>query len=73
MLSQSDEVKDESVVYFRTSNIVNLSEQLQSKGVDFLSAPHLIHTHPDGSEEWMAFFKDLEGRPLALMSRVASK
>ena len=43
-------------------------EELRTKGVEFLNAPHLIHRHADGTEEWMAFFKDLEGRPLAIMS-----
>jgi hypothetical protein len=26
----------------------------------------MIHRHADGREEWMAFFKDDEGRDLAL-------
>jgi len=43
---------------------------LQARGVEILSAPHLIHRHQDGTEEWMCFFKDPEGRPLALMSQV---
>jgi DNA-binding CsgD family transcriptional regulator len=73
MLSQSDTIKEESIVYFRTPNIVVACEAMRSKGVAFLSAPHLIHTHKDGTEEWMAFFNDLEGRPLALMSRVAAE
>ena len=30
----------------------------------------LIHRHEDGTEEWMAFFEDNEGRPLALMTQV---
>jgi hypothetical protein len=41
-----------------------------TEGVKFLNAPHMIHTHADGTEEWMCFFEDLEGRPLALMSQV---
>ena len=28
----------------------------------------MIHRHADGTEEWMAFFNDLEGRPLAIMA-----
>jgi hypothetical protein len=28
-----------------------------------------IHTHDDGTEEWMTFFADGEGNTLALMSR----
>jgi len=31
-----------------------------------------VHRHADGTEEWMAFFKDPEGRPLAIMSQVRS-
>ena len=41
---------------------------LTARGVKFTHAPHKIHTHPDGTEEWMAFFEDPDARPLALMS-----
>ena len=30
-------------------------------------APHLIHRHADGTEEWMAFFEDPDARPMAIM------
>jgi DNA-binding CsgD family transcriptional regulator len=73
MLSQTDDVRDESILYFRTANILTAYEEMKGKAVEFLGAPHLIHTHADGTEEWMAFFKDLEGRTLALMSQVARK
>jgi DNA-binding CsgD family transcriptional regulator len=73
MLSETEAIKDESIIYFRTANILKACEEMQTKTVEFLGAPHLIHTHPDGTEEWMVFFKDLEGRPLALMSQVAKK
>jgi len=43
---------------------------LLARGIEFTSAPHRIYTHPDGTEEWMGFFKDPEGRPLAIMSQV---
>jgi methylmalonyl-CoA/ethylmalonyl-CoA epimerase len=29
----------------------------------------MIHRHEDGTEEWMAFFQDNDGRPLAVMSQ----
>jgi methylmalonyl-CoA/ethylmalonyl-CoA epimerase len=29
----------------------------------------MIHRHADGTEEWMAFFKDPEGRPMAIMAQ----
>jgi hypothetical protein len=34
--------------------------------------PYMIHRHEDGTEEWMAFFKDIDGRPLGVMARVES-
>lgn len=61
----------ESILYFRVDDIARTHQSLQSKGVEFINAPHLVHRHADGVEEWMAFFKDPDGRPLAIMSRVA--
>lgn len=60
----------ESVLYFRVSDIRQSHEQLEQSGVVFIGAPHMIHRHADGMEEWMAFFKDPEGRTLAIMSQV---
>lgn len=60
----------ESILYLRVPDIHGAKEQLEGRGVAFSHAPHLIHRHEDGSEEWMAFFEDNEGRPLALMARV---
>jgi DNA-binding CsgD family transcriptional regulator/extradiol dioxygenase family protein len=65
------EVTPESVLYFQLPDIHAASRALQAKGVAFLGAPHLIHRHEDGTEEWMAFFADPEGRTLALMARSA--
>ena len=70
-LSQErDEPTPESVLYLRVEDIRGAYEELQNRGVDFIDAPHMIHKHEDGMEEWMAFFKDPEGRPLAIMSQV---
>jgi len=60
----------ESILYFRVADIVAKHAELLSRGVEFKGAPHMIHRHADGTEEWMAFFSDPEGRPLALMSQV---
>lgn len=59
------------MIYLRVADIQQAHQELRAKGVEFLNAPHLIHRHADGVEEWMAFFKDPEGRPLAIMSQVA--
>ncbi len=60
----------ESILYLLVPDIQSAHETLKSRDVEFISAPHMIHRHADGTEEWMAFFKDPEGRPLALMSQV---
>ena len=60
----------ESILYLRVEDIAAVHADLTVRGVEFSGAPHMIHRHPDGTEEWMAFFKDPEGRPLALMSQV---
>jgi DNA-binding CsgD family transcriptional regulator/catechol 2,3-dioxygenase-like lactoylglutathione lyase family enzyme len=72
-LQQDDAPDAESTLYFRVSDIVSAYEELRGRGVEFVSAPHLIHRHEDGLEEWMTFFKDLEGRTLALMSQVKAQ
>lgn len=61
---------DAAVIYFRVADIRAAHAQLEARGVQFDGAPHLIHRHADGMEEWMAFFRDNEGRVLALMSQV---
>jgi DNA-binding CsgD family transcriptional regulator/catechol 2,3-dioxygenase-like lactoylglutathione lyase family enzyme len=59
-----------SLLYFRVAAIHAAQAELEQRGAHFISAPHLIHRHADGMEEWMAFFNDNEQRPLALMSQV---
>jgi len=66
----ADGPSTESILYLRVADIVAAHDTLKARGVEFLGAPHMIHKHADGTEEWMAFFKDPEGRPLALMSQV---
>jgi DNA-binding CsgD family transcriptional regulator/catechol 2,3-dioxygenase-like lactoylglutathione lyase family enzyme len=60
----------ESILYFRVADIAAKHAELLSRGVEFKGAPHMIHRHADGTEEWMAFFSDPEGRPLALMAQL---
>lgn len=69
-LSEGDGGAADSVLYFRVDDIRAAHAALAARGIGFINAPHLIHTHGDGTEEWMAFFKDNEGRPLALMAQV---
>jgi DNA-binding CsgD family transcriptional regulator/catechol 2,3-dioxygenase-like lactoylglutathione lyase family enzyme len=67
-LSENEQAGPESILYLKVPDIGAAYAALQSRGVTFTSAPHMIHEHADGTEEWMAFFNDLEGRPLAIMS-----
>lgn len=60
----------ESILYLRVPDIHGAKAQLEERGVKFINAPHLIHRHEDGTEEWMAAFEDNEGRPLQLMMQV---
>ena len=69
-LQQSDKPGPESILYFRVGDIRVAHESLARRGVTFTHAPHRIHRHADGTEEWMAVFSDPEGRPLAIMSQV---
>ncbi|ESQ90133.1 hypothetical protein ABAC460_10305 [Asticcacaulis sp. AC460] len=61
----------DSIFYIQVADIHAAQNQLEARGVVFINAPHMIHKHDNGVEEWMAFFNDNEGRPLALMAQVA--
>lgn len=63
--------RQNSVLYFRVTGIHGVVAALEATDVVFEGAPHLIHRHEDGTEEWMAFFRDSEGNLLALMEQVA--
>ena len=71
-LSQDGNAEGESILYFRVPDIRAASAELAARGIEFTHAPHMIHRHEDGTEEWMAFFKDNDGRPLGMMSQVRS-
>ena len=69
MLSQGEALQAaESILYLRVYDVRDAHAVLEGRGVEFVSAPHMIHRHANGAEEWMAFFNDPEGRPLAIMS-----
>jgi DNA-binding CsgD family transcriptional regulator/catechol 2,3-dioxygenase-like lactoylglutathione lyase family enzyme len=69
MLSQESAVVPESILYLRVSNIGATHELLKSRGVEFINAPHMVHRHADGTEEWLSMLKDPEGRPLGIMAQ----
>lgn len=69
-LTQRPSAAEESILYFRVDDIGAAHRALAARGVRFQDPPRMIHRHDDGTEEWMAFFEDPEGRTLALMARV---
>ncbi len=58
-----------SILYFQVPDIHAAHAALTARGIEFVNAPHMIHRHEDGTEEWMAFLKDNEGRPLGIMAQ----
>jgi catechol 2,3-dioxygenase-like lactoylglutathione lyase family enzyme len=71
LLSETHEaLPADSMLYLRVTDIGRTYAELQARGVEFTHAPHLVHRHGDGTEEWMAFFKDPDGRPLGIMAQV---
>jgi catechol 2,3-dioxygenase-like lactoylglutathione lyase family enzyme len=69
-LSEGDGGPAESILYFQVDDVRSAHAALAGRGVTFVNAPHMIHRHEDGTEEWMAVFNDNDGRPLAIMSQV---
>jgi predicted enzyme related to lactoylglutathione lyase len=58
-----------SVIYYRVDDIAAAHRVLTGRGVQFISAPHLVARLPD-HDLWLADFRDTEGNVLALMSEV---
>lgn len=71
-LSEGEGTTTDSIIYFQVDDIRSAHTALTGRDVTFVDAPHIIHTHDDGTEEWMAFFKDNEDRPLGIMSQVSN-
>ena len=69
-LSATDKPGPESILYLRVEDIRAAYDALRERGVEFADAPHMIHRHDSGVEEWMAFFADPDGHLLAIMSQV---
>ena len=78
LLLSSGDGAPASLLYLRVDDIHAAQTALQARGAQFISAPHMIHRHANGMEEWMAFFTDPDaaqiadphGRLIALMAQV---
>ena len=58
-----------SIIYYNVRDLRETHKALAAKNVTFESEPHLVARMPN-HELWMAFFKDLDGNLLALMSEL---
>jgi len=58
-----------SMVYYKVDDINAAHDTLVSRGVTFVSKPHLIAKLPD-HDLWMGFFRDSENNMVGLMSEV---
>ena len=71
MLTAGESQTDDSyILYFKVPDIHAAHAAYVAKGVTTEGAPHMIHRHADGTEEWMAFIRDNEGRLIGLMAQV---
>jgi len=61
-----------SVLYFQVENLAAVFDVLSERGVEFMDDPHLVARMED-HDLWMAFFKDIDGNVLALMSQVRTR
>lgn len=65
------EYRANSFLYYRVADIDAAHARLSAKGVNFLSAPRMIHKTAD-SELWMAGFQDPDGNYAQIMSEKAA-
>ena len=70
MLRETGQRDPADLLYLAAPDIAAAHAALTARGAQMAGAPHMIHRHPDGAEDWMAFFKDDEGRDLAFHSVV---
>jgi hypothetical protein len=59
-----------SVIYYKVEEINGAFEELARRKVAFTSEPHFVARMED-HELWMAFFRDVDGNVLALMTEIA--
>ena len=60
-----------SIIYYRVADIHEAHTALQARGVQFSQNPHSVGQMGD-VDIWMAFFEDVDGNTLAIMSEIHS-
>lgn len=71
LLTEKQPVEAESILYFAVPDLAARQALLEARGVVFRGVAQRVYTHADGAEEWMSFFDDPDGRPLALVEQRA--
>lgn len=66
-LPEGEQSGGASILYFRVDDMTAAYQSLLERGVEFHGEPHVVHRTED-HELRMAFFVDLEGHVMALMS-----
>ena len=64
---ETEEFRTRGMVYFAVPDVDDAYAELSRRGVTFSDEPHVVH-RDDHSEIRMAFFRDLDGNNLALMT-----
>ena len=64
-LEQADDVSHASILYLACDDVAVATSELERRGVEIVSPPHRITEQP-AYDLWMSFFKDPDGRLLAL-------
>ena len=64
--AESPEFSSHPLLYFTVDDIEQEHARLAEVGVESLDQPHVVHC-TETSELWMAFLRDPEGHPLAIM------
>ncbi len=61
-----------SIIYYAVDDIRETHRALAAAGVAFVEAPMIVH-RAETHDLWLAFFRDSEENPLALMSEVRAR
>ena len=63
---ESPEFESRALLYYAVEGIEDAHATLAGRGVEFVSEPHVVHS-AGGTELVLAFFRDSEDNPVALM------
>lgn len=72
LLTERDPPAAESILTFAVEDLPAAVERLRAAGVAFHDPPRHQHGPVDAAGEWSASFDDPEGRPLAIVARLAT-